>query len=164
MLCDDCKQNEAVFHSKIIKNGVSKEKHLCAACQQKYGFNSGFMGGFNEGFDDLFSSFTHMMLGNENPKSIICQQCGTTSDEFLESGYVGCSNCYKAFESVMMPVIRNMQNDVKHIGKSPDGEKKTANQEIEQLQLQLRKAIETEEFEEASILRDKINELKKAGK
>lgn len=164
MLCDDCKQNEAVFHSKIIKNGVTKEKHLCAKCQQKYGFNAGFMGGFNDGFEDLFSSFTHMMLGGENPKRIICQQCGTTSDDFLETGYVGCPNCYKAFESVMLPVIRNMQNDVRHIGKNPAGEKQSITPEIAQLQARLKEAVATENYEDALILRDKLKALKNQGK
>lgn len=164
MLCDDCKQNEAVFHSKIIKNGVAKEKHLCANCQQKYGLGGTLLGGFNDGFDDLFSSFTHLMLGDESTKRIICPQCGTTSDAFLESGYVGCPNCYKAFENVMMPVIKRMQNDIRHVGKLPNGVKKNVSPEMEQLQAKLKQAVDSENFEQAAELADKINELKKSGK
>lgn len=155
MLCDECKKNEATFHSIKKINGVTTERHLCAECNKKYG---SMMKLSNIG--DLFSNFTPL-FGRRD--TIICPKCGTTSDDFLETGYVGCPDCYKEFSAIILPAVQKMQNDVRHVGKVPGGAR-TKLSEIDRLKSELQKAVALEHYEEAIVLSDKLKELeKKAG-
>ena len=162
MLCDECKKREAVFHSKIIHNGQVRERHLCAVCSKKYREEESLF----KPFGDLFSSLPELMLGASTPKCTVCSKCGTTSDEFLRTGYVGCPECYKAFGPIMLDVVRRTQHDTQHIGKAPGVKIKStvaaAQNKIDELRRRQRQAIDTDDFEEASRLRDEINELKRS--
>lgn len=40
MLCENCKHNEATYHSTIIINGHKASTHLCQECAEKAGFIS----------------------------------------------------------------------------------------------------------------------------
>lgn len=162
MLCDMCKKNEAVFHTKVIRNGIVKERHLCEQCSKKYREEDGFSQGIDP-VGDLFSSLSGLMFGGgKTVRHTVCKMCGTTSDEFLRTGYVGCPECYKAFENEVMPAIKRTQHDVRHVGKIPGGGSSDAaiRSEIEKLRIKQRRAAEAEDYEQAGELRDRINALK----
>ena len=53
-----------------------------------------------------------------------------------------------------------MQGDVSHVGKVPVGVENSVSIEYERLKKELNKAIETEEYEQASIIRDRMRQLK----
>lgn len=163
MLCDECKKNQAVFHTKIIKNGIVRTRHLCEECSKKYRVEDSFIKSFG-GVEDLFSSFTGLMFGDSDPQRCICVKCGTTSDEFIKTGYVGCPDCYKTFENVMTPAISRIQHDLRHVGKSPSGGDPKAEllRKIEQLRVKQKQASDAEEYEKAQQYLDRINELKKS--
>lgn len=150
MLCDECKKNEATVHTISKINGVTTERHLCAECNKKY--MAPMMKLSTIG--DLFSNFTGLL--EPKREGIICPKCGTTSDDFLETGYVGCPNCYKEFAPVIMPAIQKMQNAVRHVGKTPNSKAELKNPELVKLKQQLDQAIEREDFEQASVLVEKI--------
>lgn len=154
MLCDECKKNEATVHTIRKINGVTTERHLCADCNKKYGYQ--MMKLSNIG--DLFSNFTGLFEPKRD--AVICPKCGTTSEDFLETGYVGCPNCYREFSDIILPAIQKMQNDVRHVGKIPGASGKE-DTELLRLKQDLNKAIEREDFEKALILRDKIKKLEK---
>ena len=160
MLCDECKKREAVFHTKIIHNGQVREQHLCAECSKKYREEESLF----KPFGDLFSSLPGLMFGEAAPQPTVCTKCGTTADEFLRTGYAGCPECYKAFGATMLDVVHRTQHDARHVGKVP-GRGSTLNSaqtEIDKLRRLQRQAIEADNFEEASRLRDRINELKQS--
>lgn len=156
MICDECGKNEATFHSISKINGMTKEKHLCADCQKKYGYKMMKLSGIG----DLFSNFTNLLTGGPSLDEIVCPECGTTSEDFLNTGYVGCSNCYKEFSGLILPVVQRVQSDVRHVGKTPIGFEGNESAEYERLKAELDKAIELENFEQASILRDRMRQLK----
>lgn len=163
MLCDECGKREATFHSIKKINGVTTEKHLCSECQKKHGsslMQEGLikMSGFGNLFGGLSDFFDEPRLGKR--EEYICSACGTTGDEFLNTGFVGCSECYKEFAPIIMPVIRRMQGDVSHVGKVPLGVENSVSAEYERLKKELEKAIELEEYEQASIIRDRMRQLK----
>ena len=66
----------------------------------------------------------------------------------------------------MLDVVRRTQHDTQHIGKAPGVKIKStvaaAQNKIDELRRRQRQAIETDDFEEASRLRDEINELKRS--
>ena len=158
MLCDDCKKNQATYHSIKKINCVSTEKHLCYECHMKQaekdmGFSD--IGELFSGFKNLFGLPTHRSVAR-------CSKCGTTADEFLDTGFVGCPNCYNDLSSVIMPVVSKVQNDTRHVGKTPDGGNKgnEAAAEYEELRRQLDLAIESERYEDASVIRDRMRNLR----
>jgi protein arginine kinase activator len=154
MLCDECKKNQATYHSIKKINGETSERHLCGECQQKYAG-----GGFSS-LSGLFSGFNTMFSEPPRRKTIQCSKCGTTAEQFLKTGFVGCSNCYTDLDEIITPVIKRVQGDVQHTGKMPLGRGADHGAEYARIKKQLDKAVEEQNFEEAMILRDRMRALR----
>ncbi len=165
MLCDDCLKNKASVHMTTFVNGQVKTVHLCAQCAAKRK-KPIVMSGFS--FNDFMSAF----YDENEPSDTICEVCGTTLSDFKKTGRLGCSNCYKVFESSILPVLKGIHLNVKHTGKRPgqrveidftkqnEDEKKDKKAELKR---ELRIAVSTENFEQAAKLRDEIALLEKEG-
>ncbi len=163
MLCDDCKKREAIYHSITKINGIKKERHLCAECYKKstnkisddfeYTTGLGGLGG-------LIGSFASNLFG-EQRNELICATCGSSAIEFERTGRIGCANCYKEFADVVLPVIQKMQGgDISHVGKAPLGNKASITIQYERLKKELDDAIKVENFEQATVIRDRMRQLK----
>ena len=95
-----------------------------------------------------------------------CEACGLTFAEFRKSGLMGCSACYKAFESQVGPLIeRAHEGGTHHIGKIPRraGASVERQERITLLRRQLSDAIEAEQYERAADLRDQIRRFEEGG-
>ncbi|MEO5904122.1 MAG: UvrB/UvrC motif-containing protein [Gemmatimonadaceae bacterium] len=88
-----------------------------------------------------------------------CTFCSSTFRDFRSTGRLGCAHCYDAFENSMRDLLRRVHGNSKHIGRRyeppanvdmPDGG--TANE----LRDRLRRAVESEQFELAADIRDKL--------
>jgi protein arginine kinase activator len=156
MLCDECKKNQAKFHSIKKINGVTTEKHLCGDCQQKLAVASVKFAPLSE---DFFSGFKNL-FGLSRRSAFACSVCGTTDEEFLSTGMCGCANCYKDLEPVIMPVIQRVQSDTRHTGKSLSGIGARGADEYERLRRELDEAVRTENYERAYVLQGKLKKLK----
>jgi len=155
MLCENCNKCSATTHIKRTVNGVTKEYYLCENCAQKLGFNSFSFFDTNNFFDSFFI--------NKNAKlreQKVCDNCGSTYNEIVKSGRMGCAQCYKTFKSEIMPSLVKMQKSVEHIGSKPKTFKcdNSNKDEIADLEKQLKQAIVNEEYEKAAQLRDIIKE------
>jgi len=149
MLCERCGKNKATVHAVKTLNGVTREEHICADCASKAGiFDTGVLLG------SLFST------GRGVKK--VCSNCGCTYEDFSRTGLVGCSECYKEFSNELMPVLRRMHGNAKHVGNAPAevSEQLEKEHKIDELRERLKEAIEKEDFENAAVLRDEINALK----
>lgn len=160
MFCDRCKKNNAVTHIKTNINGMIYEQHLCKECAEKEGFENSFENPFSQLFDSFFAEKPAIKRTSVN-----CPQCNTTFEEILSTGRIGCSKCYEVFEKELMPYISKLQGNVKHIGKvleySENPNRKIDEQsELETLKSKLDDAVKNERYEDAAVLRDKINKLK----
>lgn len=182
MLCDNCGKREAnVRYSENI-NGRKKELHLCEECSKKLGienmdFNmpidfSSFFGGLLEDF----GTNDFMPLFNE-VKQLKCDNCGYTFEDIVNTGKLGCENCYSVFENRLDPIIKKIQGSNKHVGRTgkiidskisekinnKDSKTETENNKdvskVEKLQNDLKKAIKEEKYEEAAKIRDEIKKL-----
>lgn len=164
MLCERCGKHQATTILTQTINGVSKTEHICSECAYKSGIND-FFGGFSLG------SFINSLGGVQNYSEKRCPKCGSSFDEIRENGKIGCASCYSFFKDELLPTISNIHGKALHVGKTPHGfikriEEKSETpkpqkeiSEIEKLRLELQKAIESQEFEKAASLRDKIKEL-----
>ncbi|MBT3319071.1 MAG: hypothetical protein HN948_00700 [Clostridia bacterium] len=163
MLCDSCLKNPASVHMTTFVNGQVKTMHLCPQCASKKNKASSVAG---PSFNDFMSS----MYDKKDSQMLVCDNCGTTLDEFSKTGRLGCANCYKVFESSVLPVLKGVHMNVVHTGKHP-GErvklevaKETAKNKKDSLARELKSAVATENFEEAARIRDEIAVLDKEGK
>ena len=163
MLCDRCKQREAKIYFTEIIGGQKKEQHLCEECAAELSSFSK-----NASLGSILSGILSAATGAD----AVCEKCGESYREFLETGKLGCDECYKAFGSLLQNSVRRIQGSVTHTGKVPSylrEEMRTENGEVEkimhlseldQLELRLKKALSEENYEECASLRDKIKALK----
>ena len=180
MLCDNCGNREAnVRYSENI-NGRKKELQKSEECSKKLGienidFNmpidfSSFFGGLLEDF----GTNDFMPLFNE-VKQLKCDNCGYTFEDIVNTGKLGCENCYSVFENRLDPIIKKIQGSNKHVGRTGkiidskisekinNKDSKTENNKdvskVEKLQNDLKKAIKEEKYEEAAKIRDEIKKI-----
>lgn len=159
MVCNVCGQNEATIHLTEILNNQMVEVHLCENCAEQKGAD--FKSHFD--FNKLLASLADFdaELRPEHLSKLICKDCGMSYEEFGRTGRLGCANCYGAFEKLLLPLVKRVQRDVRHVGKVPakaPGEVKRV-LELRELQERLRKSIQEETFEEAARIRDQIQQL-----
>lgn len=182
MLCENCGKREAnVRYSENI-NGKKKELNLCEECSKKLGIGemdfsmpidfSNFLGGFME---DLATPEFMPMLNTL--KGTKCNSCGSTFDDIINTGMLGCQDCYDFFEDRLDPIIRRLQGSNRHVGRigkiidskidvknkkesdAQSDKEKVETNKIEKLKEQLKKAISEEKYEEAAKIRDEIKSL-----
>lgn len=172
MLCQHCNQNEATTHIKKNINGQHQELHLCSHCAKELGVMDEFrMPSMNDLFGDSFlGNFLGAGVAAMNSLAGVerCQTCGSSFNDIVKGGHIGCSNCYEKFGDRLEPSIRKIHGKTKHIGKfvsydetekAQDNNSKTDTNQIETLKEQLKTAIQEQRFEDAAVLRDKIKDL-----
>jgi protein arginine kinase activator len=183
MVCQQCHKREANIHYTHIVNGVKVEMYLCSQCadeKETLSFSpqlslGNLLWGF-PGFGDN-SGFAKF----EQPEILRCSVCGMSFDDFRKSGKLGCANCYRVFRDNLDPILRRLHGSSEHTGKAPDkmpdeiktaekrtDEKKTDDgaklaNEIDRLKAELSSAIESEHYEKAAELRDRIRSLESSG-
>jgi protein arginine kinase activator len=166
LYCDVCKDKPATVHLTQMINGEKIDMHLCTECAAKKGFllfdvnnkfsMPNFLGSFlgsNFNLQDVHA------LNKENK----CPNCGMSFSDIRQTGKLGCSECYKAFDRELEPTLRRIHGNSKHIGKIPirGGQKVHLKKEIEELKLSLQQAINSENYEKAAEIRDQIKAMEK---
>lgn len=170
MLCQNCSKHEATTHIKRVVNGEATESHLCSACARKLGYD-GIFDDFSLSIPNIFSSFFgDSAFALTGARADRCEKCGSSFDDIIRTGMVGCADCYERFFDKLLPSIQRIHGRAKHAGKIPvitktkeakaEKKEKTTEEKIEELQAQMQKAIESQNFEQAAVIRDSINALK----
>lgn len=180
MLCENCGEREANVRYTQIVNGVKKEMHLCEKCADELGIGNMNMN-FDMPFD--FSNFFGELLNEYNDgfmptlalsKTLKCDKCGTSFDDFIDSGKFGCPNCYDTFEERIDPILKRLHGGNRYIGRgtksnNPENElnlekkkeEKKEESKIDMLKRELKQAIKEEKYEEAAKIRDEVKKLEK---
>ena len=170
MVCQDCKKREAQVHFTQIINNEKTSLSLCKECAAARGFHSPLD---NMPFP-LADILSGLAADLPSPKmesaedSISCPGCGLTFDNFTRQGRFGCGECYKTFRNRLELIMRKIHGASLHRGKSPvveySGTEETPDtlsvKEEERLKHELQKAIESEDFERAAEIRDKLKTLR----
>ncbi|MBQ5969957.1 MAG: UvrB/UvrC motif-containing protein [Clostridia bacterium] len=177
MLCQNCQKNEATTHIKRVINGETTEKHLCQSCAKKLGYDyDGFFDDFSFSIPNIFSGFF-----SDAPRALAglradrCETCGSSFDDIIRTGMVGCADCYERFYDRLLPSIQRIHGRAKHAGRIPftvtaetEAQPKaqeavaepTTEEKIRRLQADMQKAIDCQNFEQAAVLRDNIKALR----
>ena len=157
MMCDKCGKNPATTHIKTVVNGVQHQSNLCAYCAAKEGYHN-----FGQlSLTNLLTSMFSDSMTTEQVTGKRCTCCGGSFSDIVESGRVGCSECYHVFRKELMPSLNRLHGKAMHIGAAPKAETKqpTKEERLTALRKKLSEAIAAEAFEEAVTLRDEIRTL-----
>jgi protein arginine kinase activator len=164
MSCDQCREREAVIHLTQIVNEQVTTLHLCERCAAEKGVESpgsvaktplgSFLAAMGKGIPE---QLVPTARGGER-----CTRCGGSLQDFRESGRLGCPECYRSFEAPLRDLLRRLHGSTHHVGERyvEGGQPVVANgNQAADLREQLRLAVETENFELAAELRDRLRVL-----
>lgn len=174
MQCNICNKNDATIHIQEVINGAKKSLHICQGCADNKGLNVAGLNGIN--LAELFKSVHNTLAPKQTaikapqdtnisiqPDLQICSSCLWDSEKLKKTGRLGCSECYKAFSGILNHSIPNLHRGFSHVGKKPNSSphgKNEAMVDLFRLQMKLDKLVQSENYEEAALIRDKIKDLK----
>ena len=158
-MCCVCKEREATVHLTQITGDKMQKVDLCEECAKNKGVN-----------DTAGFSLADLLLGLGASQEIeqasggadlACPRCGFTQADFKKAGRLGCPECYRTFSEALEGLLKTMHKGTRHIGKVPETMRQTRDitDRLKSLQRKLAKAIETEDFEQAAVLRDEIKQM-----
>lgn len=149
MDCQKCGRKPATVFMTTVVGEELKRTDLCEDCARKSGavHPSGFLSAEN-----LIAEMTQpSAAGTEK-----CPSCGYPADSLHKTGRLGCAVCYEKFSVTLTEALQESQKSLTHVGKRP-GRK---NARREDLEAELRQLIQSEQYEEAARIRDRIAKLK----
>lgn len=156
MVCCVCKEKEAKVHLTQIVGEKMQKVDLCEECASKKGVN-----------DPAGFSLADLLLGLGASQEIEqagggselkCPHCGFTQADFKKAGRLGCSECYDTFAEGLEGLLKTMHKGTRHTGKVPLMMQQTRDltERLKELEKKLDKAVASEDFEEAAVMRDEI--------
>jgi protein arginine kinase activator len=168
MRCEACGEHEAEIHLTEVVGDEARTVHLCPACAEERGVEgplvpenfllAGVLAQLGEGGGE----------GGSDPRGAGiqpgegCVFCGMTLADFRKSGRLGCSHCWVTFETPLRTLVGRIHGAAQHTGKvhlPPDPSTGERERQLADLRRKLDRAVETEDFERAAELRDRIRAL-----
>jgi protein arginine kinase activator len=163
MKCQYC-EKPATFHiTEITESTGSQVMHLCE--EHAKGFLQ------KEEADpvaSIASALAKQLDLGQTKKDLeeldrkACPVCGISFFEFRNSGRLGCPFDYTHFATDLLPLMTNIHDSVEHVGKRP---RKTAAADSQAVIIQLRRemeeAVEREDYERASEVRDELRRMER---
>jgi protein arginine kinase activator len=155
--CQTCNK-PATVHLTDIVNGHKREVHLCQGCAEKREILK---------HQELnLSAILQTVIGQhvgpmtDELARLTCPSCGIKYMEFKAEGRLGCPQDYDVFRAALAPLLQRIHRAARHIGKIPANAVRNAalQAELMELRQQLRRAVESEAYEEAARLRDLIRQ------
>jgi len=156
MLCDSCHERDAVVELTTIQNNAVHQLHLCERCAAERGVETTVTPKHPLG---EFLHDAQQQLATPNGEGLRCSFCQTSMADFRATGRWGCARCYTNFEAGIRELLRRVHGNHRHVGRSyhpPMSESMEQSAVLGELKDRLRRAIESEQFELAANLRDRI--------
>jgi protein arginine kinase activator len=150
MLCGLCKQKNATVHLTQIAGDKMQKVDLCEECAKEKGVND--PAGFSLADMLLGLGASQEMEDAAGGADVVCPSCGFSQADFKKSGRLGCADCFDTFAEGLEALLKSMH---KGLRRTQDLEKR-----LNQLQADLDKAVEAENFERAAVLRDDIKKTR----
>ena len=167
MICDICNEREATIEFTAVTGDEQKTLHRCGQCLKQESEKS-------TGPAPKVTP-THVtakkvnvvighLAGTETRKGP-CSGCGMTYEEFRKIGRLGCSHCYEAFGTPLRRLLKRIHGSDTHTGRGPRSRKVAGTEtggepeSLEELRKALHAAVDSEEYERAAQLRDRITRL-----
>ena len=162
MKCQKC-EKPATFHITDLTGGELLALHLCAECARAY-LQPETEPQAAPTVTGVLQQQMKLEQTAEELKALDareCPVCGISFYEFRQSGRLGCPNDYVFFGDELEPLLINVHGSNEHVGKRPkraaDGSLDKT--EVIRLRREMKEAVESEDYERASELRDKIRTI-----
>jgi protein arginine kinase activator len=164
MKCQRCDKS-ATFHITELTGGKPQELHLCEEHARQYltESDSDQQGG------NLAGALAQQLVGGtaEDLARLdqqACPICGITFFEFRNQGRLGCPHDYVCFQKELDPLILNIHGETAHAGKRPRRSSGGTDRQTQLIRLrrEMKSAIDGEDYEKASRLRDEIRQIEKS--
>ncbi len=147
MRCEHCGRNEATFHVQSTVNGYTEETHLCPDCAAELGYDVG--GGLDSMFDRAFSEPFGSVF------SLLPSMFGDFGGLFAEPRLTPAAS--RTLQLSPEPDASHYETE----SLLSEEEERALRRERERnsLEVRLREAVETEDYEQAARLRDELKKL-----
>lgn len=157
--CQRCAK-PATYHITDIERGQVHEHHFCDEHARQHleppEHIEPELGTKSPGATPLKSALKSAR--DPAPDKQTCPYCQLTFLEFRNSGRLGCPHDYDIFRDELLPLIENIHEETRHVGKipkrAPTGTERHS--ELIELRKKLKQAIEIEDYELAARIRDQI--------
>ncbi len=160
MLCDNCKERDAVVHlTRIVDNAVT-QLHLCEKCAAAKGVET-TLAMPQHPLGDILQA-VQQQASSTSEDAASCTFCGSTARDFRATGRLGCPHCYDAMEHSLRELLRRLHGSSKHVGiryETPTMDLHSKQDTLHDLHDRLHRAVASEQFELAAELRDRIRVL-----
>jgi protein arginine kinase activator len=160
MVCDLCKDGEAVIQLTEIEGSGVRQLHLCEKCAAERGVETTITSAKPQ--INNFLQTIHEQMATPRGEAVQCTFCGGTLADFRATGRLGCAHCYETFENSLRDLLRRVHGNSRHIGRryvAPLPSDLPHVSTATELRDRLKLAIEAEQFELAADLRDKLRGL-----
>jgi protein arginine kinase activator len=173
MLCDNCKERDAIINLTQVEHDSKVTLHLCEQCAQQKGVETGgtvlksplgnFLGAVVKGGGGGGGAAGALVPASGD--GLRCPACGSTLRDFRDSGRLGCDQCYVSFDTHLRDLLRRLHGSSQHVGERYEvpgeggGGRDDPRSRLLDLKAQLRRAVDGENFELAAELRDQIRVL-----
>jgi protein arginine kinase activator len=166
MDCDKCGQPAKVHLTQLV-GGQVKKIALCNECAGDSGVTdpTGFaLADMLLPPDGPEGSPTGVPVGGAPGSAEKCPQCGFSLEDLKKIRRFGCATCYTTFREAVAEMVGSLHQGSTHKGKFPDGlmEKRQREMRLNELGDRLKRAVDTENYEEAAGIRDEIQQLESA--
>lgn len=162
MRCDNCRKREHVIELTQVEHDTKVTLHLCEQCAQEKGIETG-TGVLKTPLGTFLSALGKEATLPVPADGLKCATCGATLKDVRDSGRLGCAQCYQLFEVHLRDLLRRLHGSSQHVGEryvapGSAGEVSPTGRLLD-LREKLRRAVESENFELAAELRDRIRVL-----
>ena len=157
MVCDLCKEGEAVIQLTEIQGSGVRQLHLCEKCAAERGVETTINAAKPQ--INNFLQTIHEQMPGAKGEAAQCQFCSGTLADFRATGRLGCAHCYETFESSLRDLLRRVHGNSRHIGRRYVAPLPSALPHVSsatELRDRLKRAVEAEQFELAADIRDKL--------
>ena len=172
MVCENCGEREAVIHLTQIVDNTKTQINLCEICAAEKGVETEAAVAKHP-LGDFLASLGKGGGGESEPPEagvdVPCRACGATLRDFRQTGRLGCAVCYESFESHLRDLLRRLHGSARHEGEAYHGKERISapsgvaapvrESSLDDLKDALKRAVESENFELAAELRDRIRVL-----
>ncbi len=163
--CSICGKEKAVLHIQEIIGNERRQINTCRDCEANGNIIEKCLELEFNNIDAVFPNYKSLTSKKKksNPSVKICKVCGYSLDDFLKTETASCPKCYEYFKTEISRSIKKIHRENKHIGKISN--KNITDRDVEtkinQFKEKIELLIKIEKYEEAALIRDKLEYLKK---